>query len=154
MSQLVKGGKYVFGWSRVRPEGRITIPPEAFHEYGFRSGQKVILLSGSKTSGGFSVTDEKKLNASPLSVILKKNPHLANYRIPKGTAVSITGRVFCWEQLVKNDLRISLQTLEEFGIKPGNHLLSVRGSHLGLGFLARGPIFEEGKKHPDIELFL
>jgi hypothetical protein len=153
MPQLVKGGKYVFGWSKVEPEGRIAIPPEAFNEYGFRSGQRVILMAGSKTSGGFSVTDQEKLNASPLSRILKENPRLTCYKIHRGTAVSATGRIVCWEHLAQDDLRISLQTLEKFGIEPEDYLLAVRGSHLGLGFLARGPIFEEAKKHPEIEIF-
>lgn len=33
MPQLVKGGKHVFGWSRVGDTGRIIIPPEAMEEY-------------------------------------------------------------------------------------------------------------------------
>lgn len=56
MPQLVKGGKYVFGWSKVNSEGKITIPQEAFDEYQFKSGTKAFLLPGSKRSGGFVLT--------------------------------------------------------------------------------------------------
>jgi len=33
MPQLVKGGKYVFGWSIISEYGGILIPEEALHEY-------------------------------------------------------------------------------------------------------------------------
>ena len=56
MPQLVKGGKYVFGWSKVSDEGKIVTPSKAFIEYHFKAGEKIILLSGSKTSGGFRLT--------------------------------------------------------------------------------------------------
>lgn len=56
MPQLVKGGKYVFGWSKVNDEGKIVIPSKAFIEYHFKAGEKIILLSGSRTSGGFGLT--------------------------------------------------------------------------------------------------
>jgi len=55
MPQLVKGGKYVFGWSKVNDEGKIVIPSKAFIEYHFKAGEKIILLSGSKTWGGIWV---------------------------------------------------------------------------------------------------
>jgi hypothetical protein len=35
----------------------------------------------------------------------------------------------------------------------GDRLLVVRGSGLALGFLERGPIYEEARRHPDIETF-
>lgn len=37
MPQLVKGGKYIFGWAVVQNDGRIKIPDEAFTEYDFHS---------------------------------------------------------------------------------------------------------------------
>ena len=41
----------------------------------------------------------------------------------------------------------------EVGVKPGDRLLAVRGSRYGLGFVARGPIYEEAVKHPELEVF-
>jgi hypothetical protein len=59
MPQLVKGGKWVFGWVIVGSGGEITIPPEAYREYGFRAGDEVVFLQGSRRSGGFGVGREK-----------------------------------------------------------------------------------------------
>jgi len=55
MPQLVKGGKYVFSWSKVSDEGKIVTLSKAFIEYHLKAGDKIILLSGSKTSGGFGL---------------------------------------------------------------------------------------------------
>jgi hypothetical protein len=38
-------------------------------------------------------------------------------------------------------------------VEPGDRLLAVRGSRYGLGFIARGPIYEEASKHPELEVF-
>ena len=61
MPQLVKGGKHVFGWSKVGEQGSIVIPSEAFAEYHLITGENVILMSGSKTSGGFGLTKRESL---------------------------------------------------------------------------------------------
>jgi hypothetical protein len=37
--------------------------------------------------------------------------------------------------------------------QPGERLLIVRGSGWALGFLQRGPIYEEALRHPEIEVF-
>jgi hypothetical protein len=34
MPQLVKGGKWCFGWTVVPPAKRLFIPPDAWDEYG------------------------------------------------------------------------------------------------------------------------
>jgi hypothetical protein len=41
----------------------------------------------------------------------------------------------------------------EVDAKPGDWLLTVRGSRYGLGFIARGPIYEEASKHTELEVF-
>ena len=38
-------------------------------------------------------------------------------------------------------------------VQPGERLLAVRGSGRALGFVARGPIFAEALKHPELEVF-
>jgi hypothetical protein len=42
MPQLEKGGKWVFGWVVVRPGSKITVPPEAYLEYGFQAGEEIV----------------------------------------------------------------------------------------------------------------
>ncbi|HNT75071.1 MAG TPA: hypothetical protein PKH77_08640 [Anaerolineae bacterium] len=41
----------------------------------------------------------------------------------------------------------------EIPMMPETRLLSVIGSGYGLSFLARGPIYEEAMRHPDLEIF-
>jgi bifunctional DNA-binding transcriptional regulator/antitoxin component of YhaV-PrlF toxin-antitoxin module len=147
MPQLVKGGKYVFGWSKVGNKGKIVIPSEAFIEYNLIAGENVILISGSKTSGGFGLTKYESLKESKLSVLL------AEFRIPEGTAIKYEGRTYCWVTISAMSLTVPIETLAQFGIKPGDRLLAVRGSGLALGFIVRGPIVEEAKKHPEIEIY-
>jgi len=43
MPRLVKGGKYVYGWSEASSEGRIVVPDEALADYNLRPPCKVIL---------------------------------------------------------------------------------------------------------------
>ena len=153
MPQLVKGGKYVFGWSIVNPEGRITIPPEAFEEYGFAGHARVILMSGSKTPGGFAVAVPNTLKASQLATFLKQCPDLAEFRIPEGETVKCGQKVCCWVTLHDNHFVVSEHTLQCYGVTGGALLLVVRGSGLAPGFIVRGRIVEEARKHPEIEVF-
>jgi bifunctional DNA-binding transcriptional regulator/antitoxin component of YhaV-PrlF toxin-antitoxin module len=153
MPQLVKGGKHVFSWSKVGNKGKIVIPSEAFIEYNLIAGENVILISGSKTSGGFGLTKYESLKESKLSVLLHRCPELAEFRIPEGTAIKYEGRTYCWVTISAMSLTVPIETLAQFGIKPGDRLLAVRGSGLALGFIVRGPIVEEAKKHPEIEIY-
>ena len=38
MPRLVKGGKYVYGWSEVGSGGKVAVPDEALAEYNFNVG--------------------------------------------------------------------------------------------------------------------
>lgn len=154
MPRLVKGGKYVFGWSKVGNNGKIAIPNEAIKEYKLTRNENLILMPGSRRSGGFGLTTEKLLKNSPLSVILEKNPQLAEYQVSEGEALEINGKTYCWVK-IHNDgsITVPIETLKRYGVKPGDRLLSVRGSNRAIGFPVRGPLIEEAKKHPEIELF-
>jgi hypothetical protein len=127
MPQLVKGGKWVFGWCIVGPAGEIQIPPEAYVEYDFQPGEKVFIIRGSQRSGGVSIGRPEKIENSPVKLCF----------IGEAT-IDVLGR-------------ITLPT--EANIQPGERLLAVRGSSLALGFLQRGSIFEEALKHQGIEIF-
>jgi bifunctional DNA-binding transcriptional regulator/antitoxin component of YhaV-PrlF toxin-antitoxin module len=153
MPQLVKGGKHVFGWSKVGEEGSIVIPSEAFEEYRLITGENVILMSGSKTSGGFGLVKRVSLRESQLSILLDKCPQLAEFRIPEGTVVEYEGRVYCWVTMCDERITVPVRTLSRYGIKPGDHLLAARGSGLALGFIVRGPIVEEARRHAELETY-
>ncbi len=126
MPQLAKGGKWVFGWVVVSPQGEITIPPEAYREYGFQAGEQVILMRGSRSSGGFSVGRVDRVPS-----LLRKRA-LAQAQMGEQGQVAVP---------------------PESGAQPGERLLVVRGSGLALGFLAQGPIYEEALKHPELVTF-
>jgi bifunctional DNA-binding transcriptional regulator/antitoxin component of YhaV-PrlF toxin-antitoxin module len=150
MPQLVKGGKYAYGWSKVGTEGRIVIPPEAVDEYMFTDGP-VIVIPGSKRSGGFAVTTAERLKASQLSSMVDNTP-LDDCSVPEGEIVIINGKRCCWVTLKEGALTVPAETLSQYGVSPGDVLLSVRGSGLALGFIVKGPIIEEARTHT-LEIF-
>ena len=154
MPQLVKGGKYIFGWSKVGKIGKIKIPPEAYEEYNLKKDKFTILFSGSKTSGGFGLSSVRILKNSIMKQILEQNTTLANYEIPEGEIIKIKNKKYCW-LTIHEDKSIILpeRTLQAFRINKNDTLLSGRGSHLAIGFIAKGPIFKEAKKHSENEIF-
>ncbi len=154
MPQIVKGGKHLFGWSRVGNQGKINIPPEAFNEYNLKLEKYAILFSGSKTSGGFGLSSVRILENSIMKELIDKNSSLANYRIPEGEFIEFKNKKYCWVAIQKDSsINLPEKTLHAFGINKNDDLLSGRGSHLAIGFIAKGPIFKEAKKHPEIKVF-
>ena len=129
MPQLVKGGKWVFGWVLVGAQREIQIPPEAYTEYGFLAGDQVFFLPGSRRSGGFSVGGPKALTHA---------------KVPFEQRALDQG-------VVGKEGQIVLPSTVD--VKPGDQLLAVRGSGVALGFVQHGPIYEEALKHPEIEVF-
>ena len=129
MPRLVKGGKWVFGWVLVGTQNQIQIPPEAYIEYGFHSGETVIITLGSLCSGGFGIGRREKLSTAQVSF---QSRSVGQVRIGA-------------------EGQVPLPT--ETGVQPGERLLVVRGSGLALGFLQRGLIYEEALKHPEIQTF-
>lgn len=130
MPQLVRGGKWVFGWVTVGPQEELPIPPEAWHEYGFQSGEEAVFLPGSRTSGGFGLSTPRLLAqaAGPLHARIQ-----AQDRLGEDAQIVVAPAVV--------------------GVHPGDRLLVVRGSGRALGFVARGPIFDEALKYPELEVF-
>jgi hypothetical protein len=131
MPRLVKGAKWTFGWVVIGPEREIVIPPEAWGEYGFQAGDEAIFTPGSRESGGFGVSTPALM---------------ADAREKMGGAgLRELGR----SRLGDGQLIVP----PEIAVKPDDRLLTVRGSCYGLGFIARGPIYEEALKHPELEVF-
>lgn len=129
MPQLVRGGKWVFGWVIVGPGGELAIPPEAWDEYRFQVGDEVIFLSGSRRSGGFGLSHPRLMAGMPG---------------PFETRALARGRI-------RQPGRIAVP--EAVGFQPGDRLLAVRGSGRALGFVARGPIYEEALQYPELAVF-
>jgi bifunctional DNA-binding transcriptional regulator/antitoxin component of YhaV-PrlF toxin-antitoxin module len=153
MPRLVKGGKYVYGWSEVDSNGRIVVPSEALEEYGFKDASKVIVMSCSNRSGGFALTTPSLLKNSRLSIILDGEPLLAEFRLREGETVTVGTRKYCWVKLNKGEFVVPEETLKEYGVNLGDRLLVGRGSGLALAFIARGPIVAEARKHSGLALF-
>ncbi|MCW4015366.1 MAG: hypothetical protein NWF06_03270 [Candidatus Bathyarchaeota archaeon] len=154
MPQLVKGGKHVYGWSEVGSNGKVVVPDEALAEYDLKLPCNVILLSGSRRSGGFALTTPTLLQNSPLSRILDENSKLASFQLPEAKTITVAGKPCCWVTLNKNGcIVVPLETLKQYGVTVGDRLLSVRGSSLGLGFCVKGPLIDKAKKHSNITLF-
>ncbi len=154
MPQLVKGGKYVFGWSKIGTKGKVKIPPEAYEEYNLKRDKFVILFSGSKTSGGFGLSSTRILKKSVMKEVLELNISLTNYEIPEGEVIQFKKKQYCWIKIhIDSSIFLPKRTLESFGIHYNEFLLAVRGSHLAIGFIAKGPIFNEAKNHPEISIF-
>lgn len=152
MPQLVKGGKYVFGWSRVGYDGRIGIPLEALDEYGLKESEKLIVRPGSRTSGGFSLGSLRSLEGTVLGLVLETRPELGRFTAPEGEVVEHRGKPHCWVTLRDGGVTIPPSSLERFGVRTGDRLLVVRGSGLAVSLLVKGRIVEEAEKHPELKV--
>ena len=128
MPQLVKGGKWVFGWAIVGSRGALRIPPEAWAEYSFQAGEEAVFLPGSRTSGGFGLSTPRLL-ARAAGALQSRN--LVRGQVGEGGRIEVP---------------------EAVGLRPGSRLLVVRGSGRALGFVARGPIYDEALRHPELEV--
>lgn len=131
MPRLVKGAKWTFGWVVVGPGREITIPPEAWDEYGFQAGDGAIFTPGSRRSGGFGI--------STLALMAEAGGKMG------GAGLRELGRGRFGDGWVA--------VPPEVEVEPGDQLLTVRGSRYGLGFVAQGPIHEEALKHSELEVF-
>ena len=68
MPQMNKGGKFIFGESAIRPDGRVRLPDQAVEEYRIASEGQVYLFTGSRSTGGFCVTRKGLLLPSKLEL--------------------------------------------------------------------------------------
>jgi bifunctional DNA-binding transcriptional regulator/antitoxin component of YhaV-PrlF toxin-antitoxin module len=153
MPQLVKGGKYTFGWSRVGDTGRIIIPPETLEEWRLKESEKLILIPGSQTSGGFGLGSQESIRGSQLGALADVHRRLEVNLVSEGEVFEFKGRPYSWVKLRHGGITIPPGTLEKYGIRIGDRLLVIRGSGLAIGFAVRGPIVEEAKRHRGLAIF-
>jgi hypothetical protein len=152
MPQLVKGGKYVYGWSVINVDGRIRIPDEAFYEYDFMMIEKIILMSGSKASGGLSISKPEAMGGSKMGPqIIDSAGYLKESRsftTHKSEIIKSGGRLISWTVLDKGkNFYLSDELMDLLGLQTGSKLLVGRGSGRGPAFIAKGPIYEKAMKH-------
>jgi hypothetical protein len=131
MPRLTRGAKWTYGWVIVGPEREIKIPPAAWDEYGFRRGGAAIFTPGSRKSGGFGIIGSASMAEAG------QEPNRAYLRALGRSRFG--------------DRRVIVPT--DVGVAPGDQLLTVRGSRHALGFVARGPIYDEALKHTELESF-
>lgn len=152
MPQLLKGGKYIFGWTMINEDYKARVPDETYNEYNFTETEKLIILSGSRSSGGFSLITPNSIINSKLSkdiirlVGYQKEKDL--FTVDKLKIIKQGERLLSWTSLdEKKYFRLSLEIIFSLNLSIGDRLLVGRGSGLGPAFIAKGTIFEEALKH-------
>lgn len=155
MPQMNKGGKFIFGKSRVREDGTILLPPMAASEYAIASEGRVYLFTGSRTTGGFCVTRKGLLLPSKLGHILLENPDLFNYSLPEGSFIPYKGRAYCWIGISPDGLlRLTPDMLGFLQLASGMALMCIRSSNIAFTMGANGPLFEREKDYAgQLEIF-
>ncbi len=155
MPQMTKGGKFIFGKSRIRDDLTVRIPPQAVAEYDAASEGRIYLFTGSKSTGGFCVTRRGLLEPSKLGHILTENPALRDCRIPAGEFVRYKGRAYCWVPVSREGiLQLIPGMLDFLDLLPGATLLCIRSSDIAFTMGARGPLVERSRAYPgEIETY-
>ena len=150
MPQMTKGGKYIFGWSRIRVNGELIFPRMAVDEYELKEENHIYIVSGSKQTGGFSVMTESLLSHSTLKNILKENPSLADRSLSEGELIAYKGRKYGWLALNKSAVYLSDDFMKMLEIKVGDKLLAIRSSDIAFTMGAKGSLIEKANGYRGI----
>ncbi|MCO7127336.1 hypothetical protein NIE88_16320 [Sporolactobacillus shoreicorticis] len=143
MPQITKGGKFVFGWSKINNDLTMQLFKMAIDEYDITSEGKVYLISGSKKTGGFCVSKKGLLANSKIGNVLTDLPLLIDYQTDEGKFVNYKGRLYCWLSVSKTGvLQFSDALLNTLSLKANDKLLSIRGSDIAFVMGAKGPLIE------------
>ena len=154
MPQMNKGGKYIFGWSVIRENGKITFPASAIEEFKLQKERYIYIVSGSKQTGGFCVMSEPLLSRSKLNHILKENPDLADRTLKEGELISYKGRKYGWLTLKDNGVHLSSPLMQTLDIKVGDKLLAIRSSDIAFTLGAKGALIQKAHEYTgEIEVF-
>ncbi|WP_138494020.1 hypothetical protein [Paenibacillus pinistramenti] len=153
MSMTAKGGKFIYAWSLIGRDGSLHLPEQALQEYGIAPGP-IILMSGRNTSSGFNVVCKELIPNSPLAAVFANLPELQSYSINEGSIIEFKERLFCWAMLQSDhNLTLPLETLKQWGLKPGDKLLCLRNSHLSFSCLAKGPYVDRAQSSYGIKVY-
>jgi len=85
MPWLTEGGKYTYGWSSVGLTGRITIAPKALRDYGLKASDRLILVPGSHSSGGFGLCCRQSRDNPLMGLLAEARPDLWGFQIVEGS---------------------------------------------------------------------
>jgi hypothetical protein len=156
MPQLVKGGKYIFGWTTLNIDLKIRVPDEACEEYHLKENEKLVLLSGSRASGGFSIMTPSSLMDSKLSDpiigLIGYRRETDSFSKEIFVPVRYGNSLISWTYLdTDRSFRISSELTDLLDLKAGDRLLVGRGSGLGPSFIGKGKIFKEALLHKELD---
>ena len=144
MPQMNKGGKFIFGVSVIRSDGRVQLPPQAVDEYHIALEGKVYLFTGSKITGGFCVTRQGLFLPSKLGHILTETPELLYYKTPAGTFVSYKGRAYCWTSIsAVGEITLTEEMMSFLQLDSEMRLLCIRSSDIAFTMGAKGPLWDK-----------
>ena len=150
MPQITKGGKYIFGWSKISKNGELTFPRMAVEEYKLKEEQYVYIVSGSKQTGGFCVMTETLLSHSTLKNILKNNPSLAERYLGEGELIVYKGRKYGWLSLNEDTVHLSDNLMKILDIKTGDKLLAIRSSNIAFTMGKKGELIDRANGYKAI----
>jgi hypothetical protein len=151
MPQLAKGGKFIFGWSKINPDLTVILPAMAVDEYSITSENRVYLMSGSKSTGGFCVTKKSFLTCSKLNMILEDNTSLLDYTLPEGEFIRYKGRKYCWLSIAESGkLQLTEQIVNTLSLEGIKRLLSIRSSDIAFTMGAFGPLINHAENYKGI----
>ncbi len=148
MPQMNKGGKFIFGKSIIREDGRIQIPAQAIQEYRITFEKKIYIFTGSKVTGGFCVTRKGLLQPSKLGHILTDTPDLLNYASQYGQFIQYKGRSYCWIDITEEGQIVLTREMMDFlHLEPNMQLLSIRSSDIAFTMGVKGPLLERAQAY-------
>ena len=150
MPKMTKGGKYIFGWSRIRVNGELIFPRMAVDEYNLQEETYIYIVSGSKQTGGFCVMTEPLLSHSKLKNILKENSSLADRSLSEGELIAYKGRKYGWLALKENTVYLSDDLMKMLEIKVGDKLLAIRSSDIAFTMGVKGRLIEKANGYRGI----
>ena len=143
MPQMNKGGKFIFGQSRIGENGSVQLPIQAIQEYEITAEGRVYLFTGSKSTGGFCVTRRGLLEPSKLGHILTDTPQLLHYTASQGEFISYKGRAYCWLEISESGkIALTKEMMAFLKVDIGMELLSIRSSDIAFTMGAKGPLME------------
>ena len=151
MPQLVKGGKYIFGWSHVSDCGKICIPEEAQIEYNFQPSDKIIIISGSRASKGFAITKIDLIKKSQIFNGISVHKELINFQDLQNGYIQDRNRIYTWSEVDTHGyFNINEKSLKQYYVDLNDNLLVGRGSGFTLSFIKTGSIVKEALMHPEL----
>lgn len=149
MPQLNKGGKYVFGLSAINDKNEILFPAEALLQYPVQQEGRIIIFTGSKTTGGFCVTNKQLLTRSKLKHILDDCPALSQYTLGEGEFIRYKGRGYAWLYISQEGIvRLPENTMQYLNLSIGDILMSIKSSDIAFTMGAKGPLMDKARSYP------